>query len=291
MLIPIGFVIVTLCVFGGFVLSGGSLGPLWQPTEVLIICGAAIGAFIASNNMKTIRATFKIKSRVSGTTKFSKETYVDLMVLMYTLLTKSKRDGMKAIEADIEKPHESELFQRYPKILNDEMILEFISDYMRMMVVGNMNPHELDELMMHEIEELEHELHLPSDAIQKMADGLPAFGIVAAVMGVVKALTYADASPEQMGEMIAHALVGTFLGILLAYGFVAPLATRIERQVAESVKVLHCVRTMLLASMNGYQPQIAVEFGRKVLHKVERPSSAELEDTIRESKKNDKASK
>lgn len=284
MLIPIGFIVVTLSVFGGYVLSGGHLGPLWQPSEILIICGAAFGGFIAANNMKAMKGTFGAIRRLKITTSYSKKTYIEILVLLYTLLTKSRRDGMKGIENDIERPSESEIFQRFPSVLRDERILDFICDYMRMMVIGNMNAHELDDLMLHEIEEAENDLALASDALQKVADGLPAFGIVAAVMGVVKALSAADAGAAAMGEMIAHALVGTFLGILLAYGFVAPLASRVERQIAEALKVLHCVRITLLASLNGYPPPVATEFGRKAFHAGERPGYVELEDIIRESK-------
>lgn len=285
MLIAIGYIVVIASVFGGYLLSGGSLGPIWQPLEILMIGGAAIGAFIVANNKKAIKTVGKSIASLKITTSYNKQTYVELMVLLYTLLSKSKREGMKAIEKDIENPQDSQIFKRYPQVLRDETLVVFISDYMRMMVTGNMNPHELDELMVHEIEELEHELHLASDALNKMADGMPAFGIVAAVMGVVKALTMADATAKELGEMVAHALVGTFVGILMAYGFVAPLATKIERQVAERLKILQCVRVTLLSSLNGYQPQIACEFGRKTLHASERPSSVELEDLIRESKK------
>lgn len=285
MFIAIGFVVVLCSVFGGYVLSGGSLGPLWQPTELLIIGGAGVGAFIAANSSKAMRGTFKAASRLKLSTKYNKELYLELMVLLYTLLTKSKREGMKKVEQDIERPLESPVFQKHPKIMADPMLMEFICDHMRMMVIGNINPHELDELMLHEIEELEHELSLGADALNKVADAMPAFGIVAAVMGVVKALTLADASPQEMGEMIAHALVGTFLGILLAYGFFNPLATKIERQVAESVKILQLIRITLLASLHGEQPGVALEFGRKALHKVERPTALELEEILRESKK------
>lgn len=285
MLIPIGFIIVTLSVFGGFALSGGHLGPLWQPSEILIICGAAIGSFIAGNNIKAMKGTFMSIARLNITTKYNKSTYVEVLVLLFTLLSKSRRDGLKGIENDIETPEQSAIFERFPAVTRDSSLLNFICDYFRMMVTGSMNPHELDELMVHEIEELEHELSLASDALQKVADALPAFGIVAAVMGVVKALSAADASAAQMGEMIAHALVGTFLGILLAYGFVAPLALRVSRQIAEAVKILHGVRITIISSLNGYQPQIAVEFGRKAFHLVERPSALELEDIIRESRK------
>ncbi|GAA3539929.1 flagellar motor stator protein MotA [Zobellella aerophila] len=281
MLIPIGFIIVTFSVFGGFWLAGGNLGPLYQPFEVLMICGAALGAFVASNNGKAIKATLSTTSRLKRTTKYNKETYMELMALQFKLLSKVRREGMLGIERDIDNPQDSALFAEHPKILNDPMIMGFLGDYLRLMISGSMDPHELDELMLHEIEAFEHEAHVPAEALTKVADGLPAFGIVAAVMGVVKALSAADASPDVMGEMIAHALVGTFLGILLGYGFVAPLASRIERQVAEAVKILQCVRVTLLASLNGYVPQLAVEFGRKALHTAERPSFSELEDYVR----------
>jgi chemotaxis protein MotA len=158
----------------------------------------------------------------------------------------------------------------------------FITDYLRLMVAGTMEAMELDELMLHEIEVFEHECEVPASALHRVADGMPAFGIVAAVMGVVKALSTADAGPDEMGEMIAHALVGTFLGILIGYGFIGPLASRIERQASEAVKVLQCIRVTLLASLNGYAPQIAVEFGRKAVFSAERPSFVELEDHVRE---------
>ncbi|SDT96806.1 flagellar motor stator protein MotA [Geopseudomonas guangdongensis] len=284
MLIAIGFIILILSVFGGFVLSGGSLGPLYQPTELLMIGGGAIGVFIAANNGKVLRATLRIVPKLKPTLKYDKALYMDLMALLYTLLSKARREGMLSIEKDIDNPADSAMFSDYPRLARDPMIMSFLTDYLRLMISGNMNAHEIDELMLHEIEEFEHEAHLPSNALTRVSDALPAFGIVAAVMGVVKALSAADASPDEMGKMIAHALVGTFLGILLAYGFVSPLASRIEGQVAEAVKVLQCMRVTLLASLNGYAPQLAVEFGRKALHTAERPSAGELEEHVRNSK-------
>jgi chemotaxis protein MotA len=283
-LIAIGFIILILSVFGGFVLSGGSLGPLYQPTELLMIGGGAIGVFIAANNGKVLRATLRIVPKLKPTLKYDKALYMDLMALLYTLLSKARREGMLSIEKDIDNPADSAMFSDYPRLARDPMIMSFLTDYLRLMISGNMNAHEIDELMLHEIEEFEHEAHLPSNALTRVSDALPAFGIVAAVMGVVKALSAADASPDEMGKMIAHALVGTFLGILLAYGFVSPLASRIEGQVAEAVKVLQCMRVTLLASLNGYAPQLAVEFGRKALHTAERPSAGELEEHVRNSK-------
>lgn len=284
MLILIGFLIVAFSVFGGFALSGGHLGPLYQPTEILMICGAAIGAFIAANNGKAIVATLRIFSRLKRTVKYDKATYMELMALQYKLLVKARRDGMLAIERDIDNPAESPLFSEYPKIQSDPIIMGFLTDYLRLMISGNMDPHQIDELMEHEIEAFEEEAHVPVDALAKVGDALPALGIVAAVLGVIKALSAANAGPEEMGYMIAHALVGTFLGIFLAYGFVNPLSSRVGRQVSEAVKMLQCIRVTLLASLNGYAPPLAVEFGRKALHTAERPTFDELEDHVRASK-------
>lgn len=284
MLIPLGFLIVAISVFGGFSLAGGNLGPLYQPTEILMIVGAAIGAFVAANNGKAIKATFRSASRLKRTKRYDKSIYMELMALQYQLLTKMRREGVLGVEKDIENPQESVLFSSYPRISEDPLIMGFLTDYLRLMVSGSVDPMELDELMTHEIEAFEHEAHIPADALMKVGDALPAFGIVAAVLGVVKALASADSGAGEMGIMIAHALVGTFLGILLAYGFVNPVASRIDRQVAEGVKMLQCVRVTLLANLNGYAPQLAVEFGRKALHSAERPSFDELEEHVRSAK-------
>ncbi|MBR9908264.1 MAG: flagellar motor stator protein MotA [Gammaproteobacteria bacterium] len=281
MLIAIGFVVVLLSVFGGFVLAGGALGPIFQPLELLIIGGAGIGSFIAANNGKAIKATLQSVKRFKRSTTYNNDTYLELLAVIYKLLNKMRRDGMLAVERDIESPEESAIFQEHPDVLEDTMMLNFIADYLRLMISGNMNPQELDELMLHEIETFEAEAEIPGDALHKVGDAMPAFGIVAAVLGVVRALSTADVPPDVMGTMIAHALVGTFLGILLGYGFINPLASRVERQVAELVKTLQVIRVTLLASMHGYAPQLAVEFGRKALHTSERPTFTELEDHVR----------
>ncbi|MFP4137023.1 MAG: flagellar motor stator protein MotA [Halomonas sp.] len=284
MLIPIGYLVVLLSVFGGFVLAGGHLGPLFQPTEFLMIGGAGIGAFIAANNGKAIKATFRIFGRLRRSKRYDKALYMELMAVQYKLLVKIRRDGMLGIERDIDNPQESALFNEHPRVLADPTIMDFLTDYLRLMVSGTMEPMEIDELMLHEIEAFEQEAHVPADAIAKVGDAMPAFGIVAAVMGVVKALSAADSNPDEMGQMIAHALVGTFLGILAGYGFVNPLASRVERQTKEVEKVLQCMRVTLMASLHGYAPQLAVEFGRKALHSEERPGFTELEEYVRNSK-------
>lgn len=281
MLTFFGLIIVVVSVFGGYALSGGALGPLYQPAEMMIIAGAAVGAFVAANNGKAINATFRAASRLKHTKKYDKRLYMELMSLQFKLLTRMRREGMLGIEKDIEDPANSPIFAEHPQIAKDPMIMGFLTDYLRLMASGSVDPLELDELMTHEIEALEHDAHVPADALFKVGDALPAFGIVAAVMGVVKALSSAGQGASEMGAMIAHALVGTFTGILLAYGVVNPIASRIDRQVREAVRMLQCIRVTLLATLNGYAPQLALEFGRKALNSAERPTFDELENHVR----------
>lgn len=281
MLILIGYFVVIASVFGGYLLIGGHLGALYQPAEILMIVGAGVGSFIASSNGKALKATLRTFSKLKRTTRYNKAMYMELMALQYKLLSKARRDGMLAIERDIDDPQNSPLFADYPKLTNDPMIMAFLTDYLRLMVSGNMDPFEIDSLMEHEIETFQSEAEVPAHSLHTVGDALPAFGIVAAVMGVVHALGSADQGAAVMGVLIAHALVGTFLGILLAYGFVNPVAARILHQVTEAVKMLQCIRVTLMASLNGYAPQLAVEFGRKALYTAERPTFTELEEHVR----------
>nr|WP_232366930.1 MULTISPECIES: flagellar motor stator protein MotA [Pectobacterium] len=260
---------------------GGALGALYQPSELLIIGGAAVGAFIVGNNGKAIKATLRALPLLVKSSKYNKALYMDLMALLFRVMAKSRQQGMLSLEFDIDNPRESEIFSSYPNILADNTVVEFITDYLRLMVSGNMNAFEIETLMDEEIETIEHESEVPASSLTMMGDGLPAFGIVAAVMGVVHSLAYVDRPAAELGMMIAHAMVGTFLGILLAYGFVSPLAALLRQKNAEKIKVLQCIKVTLLSSLNGYAPQIAVEFGRKTLYSTERPSFTELEEHIR----------
>ncbi len=282
MLVLVGYLVVVGSVLGGYALAGGHMGALFQPLELLIIGGAAIGSFVVSNNIKVLKAVLRALPGLLKGSKYTKARYMELMALLYDLLAKARKDGLMAIEADVDAPHESAVFKRYPAIAAEHEVVEFITDYLRMMVSGNLNSFELENLMDNEIETHHHEAMVPSHAIQKVADGLPAFGIVAAVMGVVHTMGSVGRPPSELGQMIAHALVGTFLGILLAYGFVAPLSTLLEQKADETTKELQCVKVTLLASMQGYAPKIAVEFGRKVLFSTERPSFVELESHVKQ---------
>ena len=205
---------------------------------------------------------------------------MELMALLYEILQKARKEGMMSIEKDVEDPHSAPIFQKYTVVGSDHHLVEFITDYLRMMVSGNMNALEIESLMDSEIETHHHEAHAPVNALARLADGLPAFGIVAAVMGVVHTMGSVGLPPAVLGGMIGSALVGTFLGILLAYGFVGPLGGLLEQKVDEGSKELQCVKMTLLASMNGYAPPIAVEFGRKVLYSAERPTFTELEEHV-----------
>jgi chemotaxis protein MotA len=284
LLVIIGFIFVVLSVFGGFALAGGHLAALLQPIELLMIAGAALGAFFVGNNGKAIKATLKGLPSVLKGSKYTKSLYMELMTLMFEILTKVRKEGLMSIEGDVDAPEESALFTKFPTVLADHHIIEFITDYLRLMVSGNMDAFQIENLMDNEIETHHAEGEVPVHCISKMGEGLPAFGIVAAVMGVVHTMESVGLPPAELGLLIAHALVGTFLGILLAYGFVSPLASVLEQKLHESTKIFQCVKVTLLASLNGYAPALAVEFGRKVLFSTERPSFAELEDHIKQSK-------
>ena len=284
MLVIIGYVIVCASVFGGFILAGGHAAILFQPIELLMIGGAAVGAFFVGNNSKSIKATMKALPTVFKGSHYTREMYMELMSLLFDVLSKVRKEGLMSIEGDIEAPEASPLFSKYPLVLADHHIIEFMADYLRLMVSGNMDAFQIENLMDNEIETHHHEGAVPAHVIAKLGDGLPAFGIVAAVMGVVHTMESVGIPPAELGILIAKALVGTFLGILLAYGFVAPLASQLEQKLDESSKMFQCVKVTLLASLNGYAPALAVEFGRKVLYSTERPTFAELEDHIKKSK-------
>ncbi|PKO54700.1 MAG: flagellar motor stator protein MotA [Betaproteobacteria bacterium HGW-Betaproteobacteria-2] len=284
MFVIIGYLVVLGSIFGGYALAGGHLGALWQPLEVLMIGGGALGAFVVGNNAKALKATFKaIPSTLKGS-RFTKSLYMDLLSLLYEILGKIRKDGMMSIENDVENPEDSALFAKYPKVLADKHLVEFITDYLRLMVSGNMDAFQIENLMDNEIETHHMEGHVPVHCIARVGDALPAFGIIAAVMGVVHTMENVALPPAELGILIAHALVGTFLGILLAYGFVTPLSGLLEQKLEESTKMYQTVKVTLLASLNGYAPAIAVEFGRKVLYSSERPGFNELEDFVKQAK-------
>jgi chemotaxis protein MotA len=277
----IGIVLVLGCVGGGFVLSHGNLLALWQPFELVIICGAAFGAFVISNPGTVIKGALGSIGQLLKGSKHTKKGYMELLALMYDLFTKARKEGLMALEGDIDEPENSPIFQKYPAILKNHHALDFIADYMRLMVGGNMNPFEIENLMDVELETHHTEAHKVPAAITAVSDALPGFGIVAAVLGIVITMASIAGPIEELGAHVAAALVGTFLGILLAYGFVGPMATSLTHMQEDDAKVFECIKVCLLASLNGYAPQIAVEFGRKTLYSHNRPGFQELEDFVK----------
>jgi len=283
MFVIVGWLVILVCVFGVFIFHGGNIMVILHalPFELITIGGATLGAFLANNQTKVIKATISGLGMCFKGSKYTKARYMELMALMYDILQKARKEGLMAIEKDVEEPHDSELFKKYPAVGTDHHVVEFITDYLRMMVSGNLNAHEIESLMDSEIETHHHEAHAPVAALQRVAGGLPAFGIVAAVLGVVNTMGSVGQPPAVLGGMIGSALVGTFLGILLSYAFAEPLAGILEQKIEETGKELQCIRTTLLASMQGYNPSTAIEFGRKVLYSTERPTFVELESYVK----------
>ena len=280
MLLIVGYVVILLASVGTYAVHG-SLAALWMPMEYVAILGLAIGGFIAGNGIKAVKATLKALPTVFKGSHLNKALYMDLLAMLFEILSKVRKEGLMSIENDIENPDESPIFGKYPAIVKDHHVMEFICDYLRMMVGGNLNAFEIENLMDVEIETHHQEAHVPVHAVTKMADATPAFGIVVAVMGVVNVMGSVGAPPAVLGKMIGGALVGTFLGILVSYGFVAPIAGQLEQKVEEEGKIYQVIKTVLLASMNGYAPQVAVEFGRKVLFSGDRPRFIELEEDLK----------
>jgi chemotaxis protein MotA len=283
MVVLIGYAVAMGCIFGAYIIHGGNIGVILHalPTELMAILGGSLGAFAVNNQPKVLKATLAAIPGVLKGSKYSKARYMELMALLYDILQKARKEGLMAIEKDVEDPAGSSLFQKYTVVGSDHHVVEFITDYLRMMVSGNLNAHEIESLMDSEIETHHAEAHGPVNALGRLAGALPAFGIVAAVLGVVNTMGSVGQPPAILGGMIGSALVGTFLGILLAYAVVEPLGGLIEQKVDEGSKELQCIKTTLLASMQGYAPQVAVEFGRKVLYSNDRPTFAELEGHVK----------
>jgi chemotaxis protein MotA len=283
MFVLIGYGVALGCIFGAYIIHGGNILVIAHalPTEMMAILGGALGAFAVNNQPKVLKATLAALPKLLKSSKYSKARYMELMALLYDILQKARKEGLMAIEKDVDEPESSPLFQKYATVGSDHHVVTFITDYLRMMVSGNLNAHEIESLMDSEIETHHDEAHGPVQALARLAGALPAFGIIAAVLGVVNTMGSVGQPPAILGSMIGSALVGTFLGILLAYAVVEPLGGLLEQRVDEDAKELQCIKTTLLASMQGYAPQVAVEFGRKVLYSADRPTFAELEGHVK----------
>jgi chemotaxis protein MotA len=280
MFLIIGAVVVIVCVFGGYVAMGGHLDVLMQPFELVIIGGAAVGAFIIGNPKAVISKAGKAFGAAMKGPKYKKDDYIELLSVLFAVFKLAKSKGMLSLETHIENPHDSDLFNQFPGFAGNEHALVFLCDYLRLISLGSENPHELETLMDEEIETHHKEHHQIAAAIQSMADGMPALGIVAAVLGVIKTMGAITEPPEVLGKLIGGALVGTFLGVFLAYGFIGPIASQLNATYDADTKYFQCIKAGLLAYLQGYAPAICVEFARKALLSDVRPSFYEVEEAV-----------
>lgn len=282
----LGYALVFIMTFGGFFVAGGSMSVITGailpaiPGEGMIIMGCAVAAFLISNTPHTVKATFAYLKVISKPDAHSKQDYLELLSVLFSIFKLARTKGWLALEAHIEKPEDSELFKSFPGFSNNHHATTFLCDYLRIISLGNENAFELEALMDEEIETLKAEKMHPGHAVQGMADGIPALGIVAAVLGIIKTMGSITEPPEVLGHLIGSALVGTFLGVWLAYGFVGPTANAINSRAESELKYYTTIKIALLAYLNGAAPQVAVEFARKTLQHEVQPSFLEVEETV-----------
>lgn len=274
----VGILIVIACTFGGYGANGGHMGVLWQPFEVLIIFGAGVGAYVIANP-KSVRSRLLKELKASlGKTKYGKKEFVELLSVQYAVFKLAKTRGMLALEQHIEKPHDSTLFKQFPTFSHDHHAVEFFCDYLRLISLGADKPYEIEALMDEELEVHHQEDHAVSHSLQTMADGMPALGIVAAVLGIIHTMGSITEPPEVLGHLIGAALVGTFLGVWISYGYLAPLSSNLQARFDAESKYMQCIKVGLIAYLHGAAAAIAVEFARKALPSSVRPTFAELEE-------------
>jgi chemotaxis protein MotA len=273
----VGLFVVLGCVLFGYVGNDGHLPVLWQPFEFIIILGAAVGAFIIANPAAVVKRTMGNVKRIMSGPTYHKKDYVQLLCLLFCVFKLAKSKGMLSLEAHIENPQESTIFQRFPSFLKNHMAMNFLCDYLRLLTMGSENVYQMDDLMMEEIEGIQHEDHCDVQAMEKMADGTPALGIVAAVLGVIHTMGSISQPPEVLGHLIGGALVGTFAGVLISYGIVGPMSQSLAGVIAADQKYIMCIKSSIIAYLNGCAPIIIVEFARKSLEEEQRPSFNEIE--------------
>jgi chemotaxis protein MotA len=286
MLNIVGLLIILGCVFGSFMMSGGKMDIIMEalPHEMMAIGGAAIGAFIVSNSMATVKLAGKGLMRSFKAPRWKDSDYKDLLTLMFGLLSTFKKGGPTAIEPHLDNPKESAIFSKFPRLIADHHLSDFICDYLRMMTVSFEDPNQLSEAMDNDIEKHHHEEAAPQHALQQMADGLPAIGIVAAVLGVIKTMGSIDQPTEILGAMIGGALVGTFMGVLLAYCLIGPLAAKLNETIEMDSKPFNIVKAAIVAHAQGLPTQVAVEIARRMTPSAKAPSFQQLEAALDEAK-------
>ncbi|WP_024847965.1 MULTISPECIES: flagellar motor stator protein MotA [unclassified Aminobacter] len=277
--ILIGFVVMIGCVLGGFMAMGGHLEVLMQPWELVIIGGAGVGAYLVANPMGVVKDTGKAIKEAFAQAVPSQQHYLETLGVLHSLMRELRTKSKNEVEAHIDNAEESSIFQAYPLVLANKDLTNFICDYCRIIIIGNARPFEVEALMDEEIHTIKHDKLKSYNALVTMADGFPALGICAAVLGVIKAMGAIDQSPEILGGLVGAALVGTFLGIFLSYGIVAPIAQKVKMVRDKQNRLYIIVKQTLLAYMNGSLPQVALEFGRKTISAHDRPSIDAVEQS------------
>lgn len=277
MTIILGLVVMLGCMLGGFMAMGGHIAVLWQPWELVIILGTSLGTFIVANPMKVVKDSGKAFGEAFGNAAPTGRQYLDVMGLLYSLMRELRSKPRNEVEKHIDMPQESEIFQKFGTVLKNKDLVTFICDYCRLIIIGNARTHEVEALMDEEIQTLRNDKLKAYQAISNVADGLPAIGIIAAVLGVVKAMGAISEPPEVLGHLIGAALVGTFAGIFFSYGVFGPIATKVKVGREKQMRLYVVAKQTLLAFMNGAMPQVAVEYGRKTISAYERPTIDEVE--------------
>ncbi len=281
----VGILVVIGCVFGGFLANGGHLTVIYQPFELLIIGGAALGGFLIANSMTTVKMTTKlvIHALLGGST--SKKEYLDLLQMLFQLFQIFRKDGPQAVEKHIEEPESSEIFKQFPSFLNNHHAVEFLCDTMKITLSADLSQYDVDDLLDQDIKVMHEEEHKSQHAVQTVADALPGLGIVAAVLGIVHTMEYLTAGVEKIGELVAAALVGTFLGVLLCYGFIGPIATKIGDDLNVQGRYLSVIKAALVALQRGAPPLVCIEFARRSIYPAVRPSFEEMDEASKTGKK------
>ena len=284
MLLIIGIVVVMLCVIGGFLMIDGPLGTLVQPSEFVVIGGAVIGATIAANPLKFLMRIVALLPVALKGSPYNKNTYTEVLRMQYDIFVNSKKGGLLSIEEDVNNPLSSPIFTKYPSFTANHHAVEFFCDAMKMLVNGACSPEELEIMLDAETETHHEEGAIVPALLQRASDALPGLGIVAAVLGIVVTMQHLDGPPEELGHHVGAALVGTFLGLLLSYGFLAPIAANLENLAMDESKYFNCIKAGVVAFSNGAAPMTAIEFARKTIFSFDRPPSNELEPLLKEIK-------
>ncbi|MDR2367747.1 MAG: flagellar motor stator protein MotA [Deltaproteobacteria bacterium] len=282
---PIGIIVVIAAVIGGYKMHHGVLGVLWQPNEVIIICGAAFGSFLIANPMSLIKDTLKSLPKIVFGKEIKKDLFIDLLLLLYEFLSIARREGMLALEEHANKPDSSAIFTKYPGIIKNHHLKEFLADNLKVFVSGNIEPAEFENLMDIDTDTHEHHGTLIPTALTTVSDSLPGLGIVAAVLGIITTMGLMTEPPEILGASVGAALCGTFLGLLLSYGYMAPMAKTLENQAHDLDNILKVAKSVLVAFAKGLPPVMAIEFARRAIPTNCRPTYEEMEELIKSVKK------